>query len=57
VDGDRSVKWHGGEEAFFDTEWAAGDVLGFAADPEAGLAMGGTAILILYIPLVILHTK
>ena len=29
------MKWHGGE-APFDTEWAAGDVLGFAADPEAG---------------------
>jgi hypothetical protein len=35
VDGDRSLKWHGGE-APFDTKWAAGDVLGFAADPEAG---------------------
>jgi hypothetical protein len=45
VDGARSLKWHGGEETAFDTEWAAGDVLGFAADPEAGLAMSGTAIL------------
>jgi hypothetical protein len=35
VDGARSLKWHGGE-APFDTKWAAGDVLGFAADPEAG---------------------
>ena len=39
VDGERSMKWHGGPPEGgtpFDTKWVTGDVLGFAADPEAG---------------------
>jgi hypothetical protein len=35
VDGARSLKWHGVQTAF-DTKWATGDLLGFAADPKAG---------------------
>ena len=35
-DGVRQQSWHGGEGAGFDAAWATGDVVGVAADLDAG---------------------